>query len=46
MYKDEIFTNPLVLVICELQGWFQGQPFVSSVDILRKYSLVTDPANC
>lgn len=22
MYKDEIFTNPLVLVICELQGWF------------------------
>lgn len=41
MYKDEIFTKPLILVICELQGWFQAQPFVSSVDILRKYSLVT-----
>lgn len=38
---DEILTSPLGLVIYEPQGQFQGQSFVSSVDILRKYSLVT-----
>lgn len=38
---DILKKNPLGLVIGEPQGEFQDQPFVSSVVILRKYSLVT-----
>lgn len=38
---DGILKTLLDLVIGEPQGQFQDQPFVSSVVILRKYSLVT-----
>lgn len=38
---DDILKTFLDLVIGEPQGQFQDQPFVSSVVILRKYSLVT-----